>query len=71
MDRDATLTLVRTLTRPVLELFAPAQVDDFEDDFAAWTLSAGALGVSEKISALTRRGAVSTPPWSRGCSSRW
>ena len=56
MDRDATLTLVRTLTRPVLELFAPAQVDDFEDDFAAWTLSAGALGVSEKISALTPPG---------------
>ena len=53
MDRDDTLTLVRTLTRPVLELFAPAQVDDFEDDFAVWTLSAGALGVSEKIYALT------------------
>jgi alkylated DNA nucleotide flippase Atl1 len=52
MDRDAALQLVRTLTQPVLELFAPAQVDDFEDDFAAWTLSAGALGVSEKISAL-------------------
>ena len=47
MDRDDTLTLVRTLTRPVLELFAPAQVDDFEDDFAAWSLSAGVLGVSE------------------------
>ncbi len=56
MDRDATLTLVRTLTRPVLELFAPAQADDFEDDFAAWSLSAGALGVSEKISALTLPG---------------
>ena len=53
MDRDDALTLVRTLTRPVLELFAPAQVDDFEDDFAAWTLSAGALGVSEKSFALT------------------
>jgi hypothetical protein len=53
MDRDGALTLVRTLTRPVLELFAPAQMDDFEDDFAAWTLSAGALGVSEKSSALT------------------
>jgi alkylated DNA nucleotide flippase Atl1 len=51
MDRDDTLALVRTLTRPVLELFAPAQVDDFEDDFAAWSLSAGALGVSE-LSAL-------------------
>jgi hypothetical protein len=53
MDRDDTLTLVRTLTLPVLELFSPAQLDDFEDDFAAWTLTAGALGVSEKSSALT------------------
>ena len=53
MDRDDTLTLVRTLTLPVLELFSPAQLDDFEDDFAAWTLGAGALGVSEKSSALT------------------
>jgi len=52
MDRDDALTLVRNLTRPVLELFAPAQVDDFEDDFAAWTLSAGALGVAEKSYAL-------------------
>ena len=53
MDRDDALTLVRKLTRPVLELFAPAQVDDFEDDFAAWTLSAGSLGVSERSYALT------------------
>src|SRR4030042_973910 len=53
MDRDDTLTLVRTLTQPVLELFPPAQLDDFEDDFAAWTLGAGALGVEEKSSALT------------------
>jgi hypothetical protein len=53
MDRDDTLTLVRTLTLPVLELFSPSQLDDFEDDFAAWTLGAGALGVSEKSSALT------------------
>ena len=62
MDHDATLTLVRTLTRPVLELFAPAQVDDFEDDFAAWSLSAGTLGVGEKISAMTppRRGLDTT-----------
>jgi hypothetical protein len=54
MDRDDTLTLVRSLTRPVLELFSPAQLDDFADDFAAWTLSAGALGVEEKSSALTQ-----------------
>ncbi len=47
MDRDATLTLVRTLTRPVLELFSPTQVEEFDDDFADWSLSAGALGVSE------------------------
>ena len=45
--------LVRTLTQPVLELFCPAQLDDFADDFAAWTLGAGALGVAEKASALT------------------
>ena len=53
MDRDDTLTLVRSLTRPVLELFSPAQLDDFADDFAVWTLGAGALGVEEKSSALT------------------
>jgi hypothetical protein len=53
MDRDATLTLVRTLTQPVLKLFSPAQLNDFEDDFAAWTLSAGALGVAEQFHALT------------------
>ena len=56
MDRDEALTLVRTLTRPVLELFCPAQLDEFEDDFAAWTLGAGALGVSEKPAALTPPG---------------
>jgi hypothetical protein len=48
MDRDTTLTLVRRLTRPVMELFCPARVNEFEDDFAIWTLSAGSLGVSEK-----------------------
>jgi hypothetical protein len=53
MDRDDTLTLVRSLTQPVLELFSPAQLNDFEDDFAAWTLGAGALGVSEKSYPLT------------------
>jgi hypothetical protein len=47
MDRDATLTLVRNLTRPVLELFSPTQIVDFDDDFADWTLSAGSLGVAE------------------------
>ena len=53
MDRDDTLTLVRALTRPVLELFSPAQLGDFEDDFAAWTMSAGTLGVGENTYALT------------------
>jgi hypothetical protein len=56
MDRDDTIGLVRTLTKPVLELFAPAQADEFEDDFAAWSLGAGALGVSEKSYALTPPG---------------
>lgn len=53
MDTDPALSLVRTLTQPVLELFSPAQLDDFDDDFAAWTLSAGALGVAEQSQALT------------------
>jgi len=52
MQRDDALVLVRRLTRPVLELFRPSQVDDFEDDFAAWALSAGTLGVSEESSAF-------------------
>ncbi len=56
MERDAILTSVRTLTRPVVELFCPAQTDDFDDDFAAWTLSAGALGVSERSAALNSAG---------------
>jgi hypothetical protein len=56
MDHDATLTLVRTLTLPVLELFAPDQLDDFADDFAAWSLSAGPLKVAEKSTALTPLG---------------
>ncbi len=62
MDRDATLTLVRTLTRPVLELFSPAQAEEFDDDFADWTLSAGALGVSENSYAQVppRRGLDTT-----------
>ena len=47
MDRDAALQLVRTLTQPVLELFRPTELTEFEDDFAAWSLGAGALGVSE------------------------
>ncbi len=56
MDRDAILTLVRTLTRPVLELFSPTQAEDFDDDFADWTLGAGALGVSENSYALVTPG---------------
>ena len=58
MHHDRALSLVRTLTQPVLELFSPAQLDDFEDDFAAWTLNAGALGVSENTYGL--------PPQARG-----
>ena len=53
MDHDDTLTLVRALAQPVLEMFSPAQLDDFDDDFAAWTLSAGSQGVAEQSHALT------------------
>lgn len=56
MDRDTTLTLVRTLTRPVLELFAPAKKANFDDDFADWSLSAGILGVSENSYTLVPAG---------------
>jgi alkylated DNA nucleotide flippase Atl1 len=56
MDHDATLTLVRNLTRPVLELFSPARIEEFDDDFADWALSAGALGVSESFYALVPPG---------------
>jgi alkylated DNA nucleotide flippase Atl1 len=56
MDRDAILTLVRTLTRPVLELFSPHQAEEFDDDFADWTLSAGALAVSENSYVLVPPG---------------
>ena len=53
MDTDAALTLVRTLTQPVVEMFSPAHLDDFDDDFAAWTLRAGSLGVAEQSRVLT------------------
>lgn len=55
MERDATLKLVRTLTRPVLELFCPDQVEEFEDDFAVWALDADVLRVSEKSGPLPPR----------------
>jgi alkylated DNA nucleotide flippase Atl1 len=56
MDRDATLTLVRHLTRPVLELFSPVEVEEFDDDFADWAMNAGALGVAESSYALVPPG---------------
>jgi hypothetical protein len=56
MDRDATLTLVRTLTRAAMELFVPAQIDEFDDDFATWSLNAGTFSVSEPSFPLTSPG---------------
>jgi alkylated DNA nucleotide flippase Atl1 len=56
MDRDAALAMVRTLTKSVLELFSPTQLEDFPDDFALWSLSAGALGVGEQSPILTPPG---------------
>jgi hypothetical protein len=55
MERDATLRLVRTLTLPVLELFSPDQVEEFEDDFAVWALDADVLKVSEQSGPLPPR----------------
>jgi alkylated DNA nucleotide flippase Atl1 len=56
MDRDSTLTLVRTLTHSTLEFLSPALVEDFDDDYADWTLSAGALGVAESSAAWATPG---------------
>jgi len=56
MDHDATLNLVRNLTRPVVQLFSPDRAQEFDDDFADWALSAGALGVAESSYALVPPG---------------
>lgn len=56
MDRDATLKLVRTLTHSALKVFSPGQIQDFDDDFADWSLSAGTLGVSESSPAMAPPG---------------
>lgn len=47
MDSEGSLKLVRALTRPVVELFCPDQLDSFEDDFAAFALTGGVPQVSE------------------------
>jgi hypothetical protein len=56
MDRDAALSLVRTLTRMVVKALCPAKLDNFDDDFAACSLNAGSLGVSENTYGLTPSG---------------
>jgi hypothetical protein len=56
MYRDDTLTLVRTPTRSMLELFVPAPADNLQDDSATWSLRAGPLGVWGTLSAPTRPG---------------
>jgi hypothetical protein len=48
MERDAILTLVRRLTLPVVEVFAPGGVEDFDDDFALRSLGAGTLAAEEE-----------------------
>ena len=58
MERDAILTLVRRLTLPVVEMFAPGGVEDFDDAFAPWSLGAGTLVAEEE--------SYSLPPPGRG-----
>jgi hypothetical protein len=55
MDRDRLLTLVRTLTRPVVEAFCPGKLATFEEDFAAWALGAGVPQAAEKAASLRPR----------------
>ncbi len=55
MDREHCLELVHTLSRPVVELFCPARLDDFDDDFAVWSLTAGSGFVAERTVALAPR----------------
>jgi alkylated DNA nucleotide flippase Atl1 len=56
MQRDAILTLVRRLTLPVLEMFAPGGLEDFDDDFAVWSLGAGTLAAAEEPYSLPSPG---------------
>jgi hypothetical protein len=60
MDRDACLETVRDLTQSVVELFAPLRLASFTDDFAAFALTAGALGVAEKAELFRPRQALDT-----------
>ncbi len=55
MGRDDYLELVRNLTRSTLELFCPAKLAAFEEDFASLALTAGAPHVSEKIEIFKTR----------------
>lgn len=55
MDRERYLEMVRVLTRPVVMLFSPDRLATFEEEFAAFALTAGVSQVSEKIAVLTPR----------------
>jgi len=52
MNREDRLGLVKVLTQAVLTLLRPAQAADFDDDFAAWALSAGTPAVAEHLPAF-------------------
>jgi hypothetical protein len=55
MDRAGSLELVRALTRPVVELFCPQKLSAFEEEFAAFALTAGVSRVSEKAALFRPR----------------
>ena len=49
MDRDSLLGLVRVLTEQVIAAACPEKLADFADDFADFTLQAGALQVCDRL----------------------
>ena len=56
MDREGRLEVVRALTEQVISALAPEKLADFADDFADFSLGAGALQVAERPD----------PPWPPG-----
>jgi hypothetical protein len=56
MDREGLLGLVRVLTEQVITAACPEKLADFADDFADFTLQAGALQVSDRLTSQPPRG---------------
>jgi hypothetical protein len=52
MNREGSLEVVRVLTEQVISALAPEKLADFADDFADFSLGAGALQVAERPAPL-------------------